>query len=150
MEPEAHRRHYLYRPRKTDVPSTPVPRALSIQKSGRTLQLGRRLILLCLLGLHTATSLCGPGHHAFDDLVERVVAGGDVDSTADECADEELRSDQDCPACHFFSLAAASVEPAPDAFHLLARPAVVRAEVTRPFASRPDSSIPRAPPHASV
>ncbi|AMV39256.1 hypothetical protein [Planctomyces sp. SH-PL62] len=114
------------------------------------MQLGRRLILLYLLGLYTATSLCGPGHHAFDDLVERVVAGGDVDSTADECADEALGSDQDCPACHFFSIAAAPVEPAPDAFHLLARPAAVRAEVIRPSASHLVSSIPRAPPRASA
>ncbi len=112
------------------------------------MNLGRRLTLLLMLALHATTSLYGPGHHAVDGLIERIVGVG---CSASDCETpgDSLRAESDCAVCDYFSSTPLPVEQLPAATIEAVRPSLLRVETVEviqpPFAV----SIPRAPPSAA-
>jgi hypothetical protein len=102
--------------------------------------------LLCLLATQAMTSLCGPGHHAFDDIF----ASNAVQSLGAGEVVRALEVDGSCPLCDFLSLSA----PPPDSAtatiwqSVAASPAPV--EPIRLPEPNFIASSPRAPPHLSV
>jgi hypothetical protein len=113
----------------------------------KTLKLGRRLTLLLMLTLHATTSLFGPGHHAVDGLIGRVI-GSDCTEAACETAGDVLCAPSDCAACDYFTIATLPTEQPPAVLTVPVQAAVVRLETIEVSRPRFAVSIPRAPPRA--
>ena len=109
---------------------------------------GRRILTVLALASHAAMSLCGPGHHALDGVVaiERFTAmeGSAVQDSGSRGTDSH--TDEDCPACHFFSLASLPTSFAPAMIRSAVDTATVRTDPVRASLPFPSASSPRAPP----
>ncbi len=113
------------------------------------MKLGRRLTLLLMLTLHATTSLCGPGHHAVDGLIERIV--GKSCSAADcDLPGEAFRVESDCPVCAFLTLVPPPIERPPTVPTGAVRPSGDLFETTEVVRLRFAVSIPRAPPRVDA
>jgi hypothetical protein len=103
-------------------------------------------ILLCLLATQATTSLCGPGHHAFDDILASSTVqspgAGDV-----VCA---LDADDSCPLCDFLSLSAPLPDLATASIWQVVAVCPAPIESIRLPGPIPNASSPRAPPHLTV
>ncbi len=107
---------------------------------------GLRVFTASLLTFYAALTLCGPGHHALDGLVECVASHDGSDAQAANSSVTAAHTDQDCPICHFFSLSSLPNAFAPPTVRLAVEPAPARLDRVRPSSPLLIESSPRAPP----